>query len=62
VEGQQADFPSITSEKCFNGMGKLAIDFECKLWEIEENLRGDYIKILFSLSNTVIISSLLKET
>uniref|UniRef100_A0A2P2I0I2 Cytosolic oligopeptidase A n=1 Tax=Hirondellea gigas TaxID=1518452 RepID=A0A2P2I0I2_9CRUS len=42
------DFTQITGDQCFSGIGKLSLDFETKVWEIEEKVREEPENVNFS--------------
>ena len=33
-------FAELTPEKCFNGVGRLALEYESGFWSMEEKLKG----------------------
>lgn len=48
AEGSQPDFSEVTGEKCFAGVGKLSLDMETGIWDIEEQIRSDPKAVTFS--------------
>ncbi|KAF2363777.1 Peptidase M3A/M3B catalytic domain [Trinorchestia longiramus] len=41
ADGLLPEFDEMSGEKCFAGVGKLALDFESGVWEIEEKIRDE---------------------
>lgn len=35
-------FDQLTPEKCWTGIGKLALEYESKVWAVEEMARSEY--------------------
>lgn len=56
ADGELPNFPEITGEKCYAGVGRLALDYETGVWDMEEKIRRKYDMFLTDCNSSNLIT------